>query len=229
MRTLIAHQLAQQHPHHDPHPLAREDGGWYPGKHFDPTDILTDPKNWTVWKQFLLFFFGILLVPVLSFIGVEWILRAIFHLKFQQSQTIGAIVAIVVLQVFMISYARRAVLEERTDYAEQQQQQQRIQKTAQEAGQVTSPEVDIVSSKEVVETDQSNAVEDTAREEEEADVNDGDAPNEQASREKASGTEEESTTKEDEATECRQAQEEEMPEKQPDSELGVGGQVKKRK
>lgn len=32
----------------DNHPLARPDGGWYPGKRFDPTDILTDPGNWIV-------------------------------------------------------------------------------------------------------------------------------------------------------------------------------------
>eukprot|EP01055_Gregarina_sp_Pseudo9_P000198 Gregarina_sp_Pseudo_9__197@NODE_112_length_4197_cov_53_172439_g104_i0_p4_GENE_NODE_112_length_4197_cov_53_172439_g104_i0NODE_112_length_4197_cov_53_172439_g104_i0_p4_ORF_typecomplete_len179_score39_20VMA21/PF09446_10/0_013FUSC/PF04632_12/0_063Bap31/PF05529_12/0_15DUF948/PF06103_11/3Conotoxin/PF02950_17/3_4Conotoxin/PF02950_17/5_3e02_NODE_112_length_4197_cov_53_172439_g104_i05091045 len=67
-----------------------------------------------------MFFFGILCVPVLSFVGVEWILRVIGGLKFQQSQTIGAVVAILVLQVFMISYARRAVIEETLDYAQEQ-------------------------------------------------------------------------------------------------------------
>eukprot|EP01056_Protomagalhaensia_sp_Gyna25_P005924 Protomagalhaensia_sp_Gyna_25__5923@NODE_903_length_2437_cov_95_803169_g712_i0_p2_GENE_NODE_903_length_2437_cov_95_803169_g712_i0NODE_903_length_2437_cov_95_803169_g712_i0_p2_ORF_typecomplete_len199_score39_36VMA21/PF09446_10/7_7e03VMA21/PF09446_10/6_5e06Herpes_LMP1/PF05297_11/0_015PTR2/PF00854_21/0_015FAM176/PF14851_6/0_02LRR19TM/PF15176_6/0_048MFS_1/PF07690_16/0_06Ly49/PF08391_10/0_084Protocadherin/PF08374_11/0_085Mucin/PF01456_17/0_11HemY_N/PF07219_13/0_38DUF4820/PF16091_5/0_41DUF4834/PF16118_ len=119
MKTFFVFFFAQQVPP-DTHPLAREDGGWYPGKHFDPTDILTDPKNWIVWKQFLIFFFSMIFAPVIAFVVVEYGLRKGFGLGHQRSQIIGAVCAMLCLQILMLSYARIAVHEEHHDYAEQQ-------------------------------------------------------------------------------------------------------------
>eukprot|EP01057_Protomagalhaensia_wolfi_P004749 Protomagalhaensia_wolfi_Nauph_80__4748@NODE_492_length_2439_cov_75_594583_g370_i0_p2_GENE_NODE_492_length_2439_cov_75_594583_g370_i0NODE_492_length_2439_cov_75_594583_g370_i0_p2_ORF_typecomplete_len199_score55_41VMA21/PF09446_10/7_4e06Phage_holin_8/PF16931_5/0_0082Ly49/PF08391_10/0_032PTR2/PF00854_21/0_045Mucin/PF01456_17/0_071MscS_TM/PF12794_7/0_15GtrA/PF04138_14/0_11DUF4629/PF15442_6/0_13_NODE_492_length_2439_cov_75_594583_g370_i017362332 len=132
MKTFFAWQLAQQVPP-DTHPLAREDGGWYPGKHFDPTDILTDPKNWIVWKQFLIFFFSMIFGPVIAFVVVEYGLRKGFGLGHQRSQIIGAVCAMLCLQVLMLSYARIAVHEEKHDYAELQAAKKKASKDTEEA------------------------------------------------------------------------------------------------
>ncbi|EZG68227.1 VMA21-like domain protein [Gregarina niphandrodes] len=117
MQRLITQALRlTREPQTDHNPLARPDGGWYPGKHFDPTDVLTDPRNWAVWKQFIIFFASILFLPVGIFLVVEYVLRTHFQLGLNKSTTVGAVCSMLVLQALMFTYARLAAIEDKAEW-----------------------------------------------------------------------------------------------------------------
>lgn len=81
---------------------------------------MTDPKNLTVWRQFLTFFVIILFVPVGGFIFVEWWLRVHLGLEPNTSQTIGALLAVMSLQGVMFYYVKIAMAENKQDYQDSQ-------------------------------------------------------------------------------------------------------------